>query len=73
MKRLFCCLLMLPALLLCLPALSETLSLDEMLSAEEAVMIDRQYSSIVNRSLGISTDVQRHRILLPDYFEYSME
>jgi len=40
---------------------------------EEAVMIDRQYSSIVNRSLGISTDVQRHRILLPDYFEYSME
>lgn len=40
MKSLLSLLLMLPALLFCCPALSETLSLDEMLAAEDAVMLD---------------------------------
>ena len=38
---------------------------------EEAVMLDRKYNSIVNRTL--SREEERVRVILPDYFEYSEE
>ena len=39
----------------------------------EAVMIDQQYNSIVNRMLNLPNDIVKKRIILPDYFEYRME
>lgn len=39
----------------------------------EAVMLDRNYNSIVNRSLELPREIERVRIIIPDYFEYSEE
>ena len=40
---------------------------------EEAPCIDRQYNSIVNRTLELPNHVLKYRIIPVDYFEYHME
>ena len=39
----------------------------------EAPYIDRQYNTIVNRTLNLPAKVLNYRLILPDYFEYRME
>lgn len=37
----------------------------------EAVILDRNYNSIINRELFLPREIERTRLILPDYFEYS--
>ena len=40
---------------------------------DEVPYIDRKYSTIVNRTLNLPKNELKHRLILPDYFEYRME